>query len=171
MNSEEFILPTGKPHVSFSEVRIWKECGWRHKLIYIDKLLPFETSVHLEYGTIIHDALEYFLKTRQLKIEETKSKIREVWKNNNFDDSDNIKASTLLAEQQGWRYKHNYLNDWLAWSENTLNDISSFMDKNYPDWKFVSAEEQLYEPIKDSIYLFGFIIKSQRSKNDYESLK
>ena len=35
-----------------------------------------KTSVHLEYGTIIHDALEHFLKTRELKIEETKEKIK-----------------------------------------------------------------------------------------------
>ena len=31
-------FPTGKPHVSYSEVRCWKECPFRHKLSYIDKI-------------------------------------------------------------------------------------------------------------------------------------
>ena len=56
-----------KEHVSYSEVRQWKECPWRHKLIYIDKLQSFEESPHLHYGTIIHDACEHYLKTKELK--------------------------------------------------------------------------------------------------------
>ena len=40
MNNNEF--PTKKPHISFSEVRIWKECGWKHKLMYIDKIVENE---------------------------------------------------------------------------------------------------------------------------------
>ena len=30
-NSSFQTLPTGKPHVSFSEVKLWKECSFRHK--------------------------------------------------------------------------------------------------------------------------------------------
>ena len=29
---------TGKPHVSFSEIKVWKECPYRHKLTYVDKI-------------------------------------------------------------------------------------------------------------------------------------
>ena len=63
-----------KEHVSYSEIRQWKECPWRHKLLYIDKLSTFEESPHLHYGTIIHDACEHFLKTKELKIEEAKKR-------------------------------------------------------------------------------------------------
>ena len=56
-----------KEHVSYSEIRQWKECPWRHKLLYIDKLSTFEESPHLHYGTIIHDGCEHFLKTKELK--------------------------------------------------------------------------------------------------------
>ena len=38
---KENTFPTGKPHVSFSEIKIWKECPWRHKLTYIDKIDMF----------------------------------------------------------------------------------------------------------------------------------
>ncbi|WP_438964827.1 PD-(D/E)XK nuclease family protein, partial [Winogradskyella sp.] len=63
-----------KEHVSYSEVKQWKECSWRHKLLYIDKLTTFEESPHLHYGTIIHDACEHYLKTKELKIEEAQKK-------------------------------------------------------------------------------------------------
>ena len=81
-------FPTGKSHVSFSEVRIWKECGWKHKLTYIDKVAPFETSVHLEYGTIMHDALEHFLNHKELKIKEVKDKLAQTWNECQFDLED-----------------------------------------------------------------------------------
>ena len=55
-----------KEHVSYSEVKQWKECGWRHKLLYVDKIQTFEESPHLHYGTIIHDACEHYLKTKTL---------------------------------------------------------------------------------------------------------
>jgi len=166
---EKQLLPTGKAHISFSEVRIWKECGWKHKLTYIDKLAPFETSVHLEYGTIIHDSLEHFLKTRELKIDETKEKIKTAWKKHKFDSEVNIDRSMLLAEAQGWKYRHNYLSEWLEWSEHTLGDIEQFMEANYPGWEYVSAEEQLYEPIQEGISFKGFIdgiIKYKKGKKD-----
>lgn len=162
-------FPTGKKHISFSEVRIWKECSWKHKLTYIDKVAPFETSVHLEYGTIIHDALEHFLKTRELKIEEVKQKIKESWQNNQFDLEDNISKRQLIAESQGWKYTHDYIDSWLTWSETALLGISGFMDSNYPDWEFISAEEQLYEKIDDEISFKGFIdgiIKYKKGKKD-----
>ena len=41
------MFPTGKPHISFSEIKQWKECAYRHKLTYIDKIDVFEDSPYL----------------------------------------------------------------------------------------------------------------------------
>jgi len=164
-------LPTGKCHVSFSEVRIWKECGWKHKLTYVDKVAPFETSVHLEYGTIIHEALEGFLETKQVDISKVKNQIEEAWNKNMFDETEYVERQGLLAESQGWKYRHNYLNEWLSWAEQTLNDVPTFLDENYPNWECVSAEEALYEQINDNLSFKGFIdgiIKyKKRNKEKY----
>jgi len=164
-------FPTGKPHISFSEVRIWKECGWKHKLTYVDKVAPFETSVHLEYGTIIHEALEGYLETRQIDISKVKNQIKKAWLENMFDENQYVERQGLLAESQGWTYKHNYLDDWLSWTEQTLKDVPVFLDENYPGWECVSAEEALYEQIDDSLSFKGFIdgiIKyKKRNKEKY----
>ena len=56
------MFPTEKPHVSYSEVRTWKECPYRHKLTYIDKIESDDPSQYLDYGVILHEHLENFLK-------------------------------------------------------------------------------------------------------------
>jgi len=164
-------FPTGKSHISFSEVRIWKECGWKHKLTYIDKVAPFQTSVHLEYGTIIHNALEHYLTTKEIDIDKVKRNIEKAWNSNLFDSKDYVEKQGLLAESQGWKYKHNYLNDWLSWAEQTMIDVPVFLNDNYPNWECVSAEEALYEEICTGMSFKGFIdgiIKyKKRNKEKY----
>jgi len=138
-----------KEHVSYSEIRQWKECPWRHKLLYIDKLRSYEESPHLHYGTIVHDACEHFLKTKDLKIDEAKKKIKEAWEEHGFDSEDFIQLQAQRAQLQGWKYKHNKLKDWLQWSETSLNSLPKFMNDTFHDWECVSAEEALYENIEN----------------------
>lgn len=160
-----------KEHVSYSEIRQWKECPWRHKLLYIDKLSTFEESPHLHYGTILHDACEHFLKTRELKIEEAKQKIIEAWNEHGFDSEDFIVLQTNRAKLQGWNYKHNKINDWLQWTEASLLSLPDFMEENFPNWEVVAAEEALYENINGYDTKFkGYIdcIIRIPYKNDYK---
>ena len=160
-----------KEHVSFSEMKQWKECSWRHKLLYIDKLSTFEESPHLHYGTIIHDACEHFLKTRELKVEETKFKIKKAWDENGFDADDFIQLQTQKAQLQGWNYKHNKIEDWMVWAETSLMSLSLFLDDTFPEWELVCAEDPLYENINDFTTKFkGYIdcIIKVPYKNDYK---
>ena len=136
-----------KEHVSYSEVKQWKECGWRHKLLYVDKIQTFEESPHLHYGTIIHDACEHYLKTKTLKIEESKKRIIQVWDEHGFDSNDFITLQSNRAKLQGWKYKHDNLNNWLIWAENSVRALPVFLENTFPGWEYVSAEEALYESI------------------------
>lgn len=142
------LLPTGKPHVSFSEVKMWKECTWRHKLVHIDKLSVFEPSVHLDYGTIVHEGIENFLKTRVMDIDTVLSELETKWKEQGYDVPENIEKQTISAKQQGWTYKHNTIDEWKQSAINSLKRLPSFMDENFGDWKTIEAEHQLYEDIQ-----------------------
>lgn len=160
-----------KEHISYSEVRQWKECSWRHKLLYIDRLSTFEESPHLHYGTIIHDACEHFLKTRELKVEEVKNKIKKVWEKQGFDSEDFVQLQTQKAQLQGWKYKHNKLKDWLDWSSASINAMPEFLEENFPGWTIVSAEEPLYESMENIPTKFkGYIdcIIKVPYKDDYK---
>jgi len=155
--NKKITFATGKPHVSFSEVRIWKECSWKHKLMYIDKLAEFEAGIYTEYGSILHEAIEDFLITREMKPDIAVQKLEESWSKHGFDEENSIKERTLLAESQGWKYKHDFLSEWKSWCRNSLNDLPAFLDENYPGWETVSAEEELYEKLDDELSFKGFI--------------
>ena len=62
-------LPTGKSHISFSEVKDWHDCTYRHRLKYVQKIGEFVPGPALTFGTALHDACEDFLKTRVMKPE------------------------------------------------------------------------------------------------------
>jgi hypothetical protein len=48
--------------VSFSQYAMWLKCPMQWKLSYIDKLAPYEASIHTVFGTGIHEALQEYLR-------------------------------------------------------------------------------------------------------------
>ncbi len=85
------ILPNHKPHVSYSEVRNWKECAWRHKLAYIDGITVDEPSQYLSYGSAVHNGIENFLLTGEMDIESVLTEIKSEWNKHGFDSKVFIK--------------------------------------------------------------------------------
>lgn len=161
------MFPTNKPHVSYSEIKTWKECPYRHKLIYIDKILPDETSVHLEYGTLIHSAIENYLENKVMDIPKVENDIRKIWSQNGFDSEEQIKLNEDFRKEQGWRpKKHDFVDTWVKWAKNSLEDVPEFLDKTFPDWEVISAEEMLYEDLPNTDIKFkGFIDCILKCKN------
>lgn len=141
------LLKNGKPHVSYSEVSIYHQCPWRHKLMYIDGISEFTPSPYLSYGTIVHDAVEGFLNGTPIDIERVHSKIRKAWDENGFDSPKFIEEQTKRAEGQGWKYRHVKLCGWLESSKNSLEQLPSFLDEEFPGWTPAAAEHQLYESV------------------------
>jgi hypothetical protein len=58
-----------KKTVSFSQFSNFWTCPYRWKLDYIDKLKTFEDSIHMSFGTAIHEAIQLFLTTLYNKTE------------------------------------------------------------------------------------------------------
>lgn len=146
----EILLPTGKPHISFSESKIWHECSYRHKLIYIDKLEDEEDSVHLHYGSILHDTIEEFLKTGKMNVDQALKKIELTWNEQGFDTEEFISRQTKNAINAGWTYTHSNLNDWLISARNCLTSLPGFLTSQFGSYKVIEAEHFLYEPIPDA---------------------
>lgn len=163
------ILPNHKPHVSYSEVRNWKECAWRHKLAYIDKIDSFEPSPYLSYGTAVHDGIENFLLTGNMDIPAVLSEIKKEWDTHGFDSKAFIKKQADHRASNGWKPKdHVYIDTWLQYATDSLEEIPDFLSNQFGDYEVISAEEQLYEhvPAVDA-YFKGFIdalIKTKDAK-------
>lgn len=47
--------------ISFSELKNWKECPYRHKLAYIDKIPHFQGNEYTAFGTAIHAVCEQII--------------------------------------------------------------------------------------------------------------
>lgn len=136
------ILPTGKPHVSFSEVKTWKECSWRHNLVHVKKIDVFKPSPILEFGTAIHLACEDYLKTREMKVNIAHDAMRTAWEHHE-----------KLEE-----FNEATLSDALRDSSAILSEVPLFLDTAFPDWTVVDAEHRLYETVDGHPHAFkGFI--------------
>lgn len=138
MSDEQFkTLPTGKPHVSFSEVSTWVGCSYRHKLQQIDKVpVVEEPSPFPEYGTACHAVTEHYINTKELDVSIATNHIKEVWQRDNLDDVDG----------------------WCKQAEESLVDVPAFMDETFPGWEAIEAEHQLYEKIDELPHAFkGYI--------------
>lgn len=51
-----------KKHISFSELKTWAECPFKHKLTYIDKIKGFTGNAFTAFGTAIHSVCEHIAK-------------------------------------------------------------------------------------------------------------
>ena len=122
-------------HVSFSEVKIWKECPWKHKLLYLDRIKGFEGNEYTAFGTAIHSTYEKVLLKEDINEKEHFQK-------------------TFLEELKALPEKvKNSLNKELVNKLRKQGDMLAPLSMDalrdyFGDFEVVSAEEQLYEPIK-----------------------
>ena len=135
-------LPTGKPHISFSEVKQWKECSFKHHLANIKKISLFKPSPFLDFGIAAHATCEKYLLTRELDYQIAISHLESAWKshegNPDFSQDALEKAKIELTQ--------------------ILAEVPEFLDREFPSWEVVDAEHQLYEGVEGHPHAFkGFI--------------
>ena len=147
-------MPTGKPHISFSEVKLWKECSYRHNLVHIKKIDLSKPSPVLDFGTAVHASCEKYLLTRVMDVRVAYEHLDNAWKknagNSDFSDSALSKAKEEVST--------------------ILQEVPKFLDEAFPGWEVVDAEHQLYEAVDNHPHAFkGFIdgvIKCKGKRNE-----
>tara|TARA_A100001515_G_scaffold8481_1_gene7131 strand:+ start:5850 stop:6629 length:780 start_codon:yes stop_codon:yes gene_type:complete len=137
------------PHISYSELKIWKECAWKHKLEYIDGLRSFRGNEFTAFGTALHTLCE----------EQVKGNLTE-----GFSD---VFDHEFLKELQKLPKDLELRQDLIA----SMRDqgkvlapmVMPYLRKHFGDFTLVSTEEKLMEAITsehfpDKKYNFkGFI--------------
>jgi hypothetical protein len=136
------LLPTGKPHISFSEVKLWKECSYRHNLVHIKKIDLSKPSPVLDFGTAVHASCEHYLLTREMKPEIAFDHMERAWEKRKG-NPDFSPASLEKSKKE---------------AEAILSEVPKFLDDTFPEWECVDAEHQLYEAVENHPHAFkGFI--------------
>ena len=57
-------------HISFSELKVWSDCGWKHKLTYVDGIRGFQGNIHTAFGKAIHSTCEQIVENNILNTSE-----------------------------------------------------------------------------------------------------
>jgi hypothetical protein len=138
-------MPTGKSHVSYSEIMDWKECSYRHKLKHVQKISLDGGSIHTAFGKAVHDAAEAYITTRNLpSAKETLKEFRRQLKD--LDSEAQTKAIKLLPE-------------FIDNLPDMIGQIPDWLDSTFPGWECVDAEHLLMEGIKkqNDVKFKGFI--------------
>lgn len=157
MNNDELnasslsILPTGKTHVSFSELRDWQDCSYRHNLKYVKKILLDKPAPILDFGKAIHASCEDFLRTRIMNRDIALAYIEEAFKE---------KAE---LEEYTPELKEQFVDEAVS----ILSEVPTFMDTTFGDWVFIDAEHLLYERVNErhNQAFKGYIDGVIKSKN------
>jgi hypothetical protein len=138
-------LPTGKYHISFSELIIWSECSWRHKLIYIDQLGSDPPNQHTEFGQALHDGAEEYVTKR---------------KRHDYDHEETIRKAheELTRRYEVIKYEEDHT-PWHTGLEAILRQLPEWMENEFPGWEIVAAEHMLFEKIEGlkNKFFKGFI--------------
>ena len=123
------MLPTGKAHVSYSEIKDWMDCSFRHKLKYVKKIDMFKPNTNLVFGTAMHSAIEHYVKTKTVDLGSAKKILDDAWEVNK-DNED---------------FKKNNKEEFLNTIGNMLLDLPIFLDETFKGWELVQTEENLME--------------------------
>ena len=131
----------GKIHISFSEFRLYSECGHRHLIEKYLKIVEPSTSIHLFFGSAIHEALELGMK-QQINVEGRIAHFRQFFIK---EMNDNLKDSQ----------DYTWLEDFLVQGQNILKYVST--EKIIEKYEVVGVEIPVYEPLYKNYYFKGFI--------------
>ena len=124
------------PHISYSELKNWTECTWRHKLIYIEKINVFQGTEHTCYGTAVHETVENMLLG---KISDPYEYFHRVF-TEQLAQIDILEDTELASEMR-------------KQVEGTFELVEPTLDEYFSDkggWSLVATEEALKEPITES---------------------
>ena len=122
------------PHISFSELKIWNECSWKHKIVYLDKVDSFKGNEHTAFGTAVHSTCEQLVEN-DIKDAEKYFQIQFLKELKKLpDDLELNKKLVVDMRSQGQMLM-----------EHILPSLKEYFGK----YSLVSVEEKLFEPIEN----------------------
>jgi len=129
-------------HISYSELKIWSECPYKHKLVYVDRVKGFIGNAFTAFGKAIHEVCEYSIAGI-------------------LDDPEDFFNLVFERELKSISMEEDKLiNDMRSQAKNLIPHIIPEVRKTFGEYEVFSVEEKLYEDINDvelGFKLKGFI--------------
>lgn len=155
--------------VSHSQFKQWRECPKKWQLKYKDGMRPPNESIHLVFGTAIHEALQLYLRKMY---HDTVSKANELQLKGRF--------TSLFKEEFDSRKSHfedkhsdadfpvtkkemvEFARDGKAIIEYFKRNRSEYFPKR--TWELVGIEEKVEQKLRDGIHWIGYLDVVLRNK-------
>lgn len=137
-----------RKHISYSELKTWQECAYKHKLSYIDEVKKFVGNEHTAFGTAVHEVCE---KSVLKEISTDKTSLKNCF-NKKF-----LEEIQYLVEKKVTLNKK-LIKDMRTQVDTLLVHIIPSLNDQFGKYEVISAEEQLYENIENQSKKYkGFI--------------
>ena len=132
-------------HISFSEMKIWNECSYRHKLEYLEGHRSFMGNEYTAFGTAVHSYCEQAL-------------LREVKDPNKLFTDEFVKGLEKLIVD-GVELDQKLINQMEPQGTGILPEVLPGINDYFEDgFEVLQTEESLYENMEGTDYKFkGFI--------------
>jgi transposase len=141
-------------HISFSELKNWRECPYKHKLTYLDRISIFEGNEYTAFGTAVHSVCEKLV----------------------CEDSLSTNQAELLFEQEftneinkllDLELNQKLISDMEKQAKQIIPKILTELKKSFTEYEVHSTECKLFEPIEDRDTKFkGFVDLALKLPND-----
>lgn len=118
-------------HISYSALKIFNECPHKYKLLYEDKVKEFNGTEHTAFGTALHESAE-------VKVQDKSADEIQIFLNK-FDEEIKKLAKELDPK---------LINEMKEQGTKLAPMIIPALNENFKDYKFLAAEEEIYEEIK-----------------------
>mgnify|MGYP001193311001 CR=1 FL=1 len=126
--------------ISFSELKNWKECPYRHKLIYVDKLPHFSGNEFTAFGTAIHAVCEKVIPNNDLKASD-------IFEKSFLEELSKIKQDGHILDKK-------LISEMRSQAVPICEQVIPAVAEHFGKFEVVSVEEQLLEDMSD-IESFG----------------
>ena len=143
------------PHVSYSELKEWVVCPWKHKLNYIDRVNEFKGNEYTAFGSALHTVCESLVLN---KPEDPKKLFQEEFLNN---------LKVLKKDVPELVLREQMITDMRKQGEKLTDYVLPALKQYFGSFKIFGVEEKLYEAMEDQKYDFkGFIDLVVRTNDD-----
>ena len=129
-----------RKHISFSEIKIWDECSYKHKLVYIDEVKKFLGNEYTAFGTAIHEVCEKSI-LGQVSLE--KKSLVDLFENKFLEELKSLSQKKVELNK-------NLVSDMRSQAKDLLTHILPAVKNYFQEYEVFSAEEQLYIPVENS---------------------
>ena len=138
-------------HISYSELKIWDECAYKHKLVYIDEEKKFLGNEYTAFGNAVHDTCEQLLQKKDMFTESKKFDAKHFFDHRFLHHLEELSIKNVSLDS-------NLLKS-MRQSGAVLSPLVLPALKNYfGKFEIYDTEHQLYEKIDDEdLYFKGFI--------------